>query len=887
MKRHITLGWRILMAIAVAGLAASCSDGSLLDVSGDIVPPAPIIITFKANPNPVKAGGNTDISWEVSGADKVEITAVAESGPAPAFHVETTELSGTSPATGLTATTSFTLTATKTSTSTETSGASGLLLRAKAGQIVIPEPAPAPPQPSESVVSQTITVAVLAGIEATITADDPVITAGEQTVIRWEVTSPAGGDITTVVTADTGEQFAATDQCDGDIATILAQPPMDPMPAKGCAVVAPTARTAYTVKGTDATGSEGTASTTVDVTEANVDAKIYVGADASQKEKLLMVDSFANPITVQWEVKPAGAKITVTAEMPTGVAAPSCQPALPQDVSDKAMASSSAVCTLSGETKFKIHAELGGSSDDDEAGVAFRGGNVALVISDPWAFDGEKVALDMELDDATKPNASIVENVLVNDASISSDLLNSLKQGNVIQVAGITARLPHVKVKLVYGGGKEMKYERVEVVDVSVKALDEDVAGVKSMALVQNANGDIDRFAGVQMGGVRSGKVVSGFNDGIARVYKNGGAINFGFGNAIKAYSDMQSIWTSAFFEAMKTYPTAVAVRDGNPQEIYAAPTGAVMRSTDGGATWKDIAILRIQSEKKSDTPVTHPTCGRADEGGQRTQAGAPAPSDHAFVSLHEVCDVVARKDGRVIIGTDWGVYVEQNIDNGSVNLWIGKPADGKTGADVGALTYGHVVNKLVDVMAFDSATDMIFAAADHGVFKSVDGGIHWEQFGDITGPVYALAYDARNKILFAGTENGVSSSPIDAANWKPVGSIASPVLSLAIDPSAPLASTTILAGTPTGISIMRDGATWAKIMLQGGDQPVEALGMLTKAEGDTVKYGIGIGTSLGELFRTFKVMAMSSAPAEEPKADTLPPGTVTDEPTGHGIVSN
>jgi hypothetical protein len=871
MKTPITHACRLLLAIAVASMAAACSDGELLTSGvGDITAPTPSIAEFYANPESVKAGESTTITWKAVNADAVEITAVASDSSPVSFHVETTELEGSAVASGLTATTNFTITATKTTVaSTDDSGSApaGMLL-AKGGEIRF-GPDVAPTNPSQNpgttpsaptLATETITVVVVSGsLGATMAADAGSVAAGERTVIRWEVTPPDG--VTTVVSSDSGEAIVATDKCDGDIEAIAAEAAVEPMPAKGCAVVAPTSKTVYTVNGIDASGRKGEASATVDVTKADINAEIFLSADAqSEKVKHLQVGSYTQPIVVSWKVTPAAAKVTITAQSATGVPSATDCP-LPTAAVDQA--EGSVTCKVSSETKFLLHAELGAATDDDDADVTLKIGNAALMIADQWAFEGEQVTLDIALAPSSDPNQ--IEQILIDETPMSAENLAALTKNGDVKVAGVRVKAPSVSVKLMPKSGMAVEYKTVQVVDLSVKMPDEDVSAVTSIAFGANKDGELDRFAGVQMGGVRNGAEVKSFNKGVARLYRNGGAINFDFGKSIKEAAGMQKMWTDAFFDNLAAYPVAVALKAGSPQDIVAGVTGAVMRSKDGGTTWENIMVTRRRAASSSVSP-DHITCGRGDDGGQKILTGGKRPEFSGdFISLNEICDISARADGRVIVATDFGIQVEDNIDDATWS-WKGTPAVGKTGEEEGYVTFGHVVNKLLDLQPIDG-TEKIFAAVDNGVFVSVDKGVSWTKFGTQTAPVFALAYDARNKQLYIGDGVGISAASIEDGNsFAAVGNVATAVLAIAIDPNTPVASVTIVAGTPTGMVITRDGGvTWTKLALPGGDREVRALGLVSTSTSTNVNYGIALGTSGGELFRSFKVStAMEIQPQEQ-----------------------
>ena len=221
---------KLLTVAVVAMVIAGCADGEMKfgGQDFDIMAPQPSILAFYATPDTIKAGQSTTLSWEVIGADSVEITAISSGAPVD-FHIKTDELSGSAGTPALSATTDFVITATKQlveTEETESPPAEGEMsesayvpIAQKFKDEVAPE-APAA-DPTVASVSETFTVTVIPadGISATITADHEEIAPGDSTIIRWEVT-PADGVVVSV-SADSQEPIIATDQCDGDMQSIL------------------------------------------------------------------------------------------------------------------------------------------------------------------------------------------------------------------------------------------------------------------------------------------------------------------------------------------------------------------------------------------------------------------------------------------------------------------------------------------------------------------------------------------------------------------------------------------------------------------------------------------------------------------------------------------
>jgi hypothetical protein len=884
MKKTMRHAWQLLGVVALLAMVAGCADGELATpVSPDITPPAPIIIKFAATPSTIESGATTTISWEVAGADEVEITAVSSTGAMVDFNVKTEDLSGEAPV-SLTSTTDFVLTATKSADNMETEeGEEDTegedITLSKGGQIQFgPEPVDEQPSgsatPAISSVTQTITVTVVdaSNLTATLNADKPVVAVGEQTVIRWTV-NPAE-NVSVVVTADSGEAISPTDACEGSITDILGQPVADPVPAVGCAVVAPSTMTTYLVTATDSTGDKASDTAVVDV-EGDVNAKIMAAKDetSTPEDNILQVESFNKPVIISWTVTPEAAKVTVTA-------APSatCTPELPVDAEGQTTGSAS--CTISGETRFTIKATLGTETDTDDVIVSAAGGNAGLVVADAWAFKGETISLDMRL--TTKTNPDVVAKLLINGSEADSSVVEQLKSGSTVSVPVINVVEP-VHIQLMDSSGEELDSEdKVSVVGLAVKGLASTLTPdatitERRVSHVMFDESDGTPYAGVELDYTdmdRGGKFF-----GKARIYKNHAAIEFNFVKSIKDYAGMDDLWNDAFFYDMDTYPTVVGVRKNVTNDIFAGTTGAIMRSSDGGSSWENVMVSRRRADTGYNNSQVdgHPTCGRAPEGGQKIQHHRKPQFLGDFISLNQVCDIIVLESGRVIAAMDFGVMVEKNIDNDNL-VWVGIPSEGVDLDELGALTFGKVVNDILEV------DGKIFAATSEGIYVSSkeQGGIGWESFDkddDVDGPVWSLAYDKRNDKIYAGNDFGIHASPPSSPDWDDIGLDTTPVLSIAVDPKSPVAKMTIIAGTPTGVMITRDGGhNWNSITLEGGEQPVESLAIYATDSGSTVNYSIAMGTSLGELFQdAIQVGAQTVPPADLPTY-TLAPGMIVQE---------
>ena len=848
---------KLLTVASVAFVIAGCSDGELNLGSGqdfDISTPAPIIISFFAEPDHVVEGESTTVSWEVAGADSIEITAVTATGAPIDFHVESDELSGSATASSLTSTTDFIITATKQAMMMEGEGEEELEdtelaesvwvslgsdesggqieLEGEEGEEDGAEDALPPPTPGVSSVSQAITVIVdsLADVTAEITADDVDVAAGTPTIIRWKV-SPEDADVT--VTADSNEEIAGTDQCDGDIASISAAGVVGTVPAVGCAVVQPTESTEYTINAVSSDGGEAEESVKIRTSSVDVNAEIFVDGQAN-----LGVKGFPATVTVSWAATPKEATVAITSST-----AADCTPAL-----SEATSVGSAECTVSSGTKFSIVATLGDKTGDDSADVynAGAGGSAGLVIPNQWAFEGEKVEVEVELDAATKSNAEIIEKLVVGTKEFTGEALAPLKSGSFkLKASDVLVGSSGVPVSLVYGGGHEAKTKTVEVVQLAFKNKDASVKKVSSITFDSELK---HRYTGVMM---------DGLNDGNAIIYRDGGRlapINF-MAPIQEAASGMLK---DILFEDVSEYPAVVGVREDSPDELYVGVTGSVMRSTDGGGSWEPVLVTVRQARKPYSGDGSHKTCGR-----DTVQPGRKPKIDGDIVSFNRICDIVSLSDGTLIVATDIGIRTEKNIDDGEMN-WFG----GFKNGSVTDPTQGNVVNDL------EVVDNKVFAATDAGVFVSEDG-ITWDSFGG--SETYAIAYDKNNDLLYAGTESGISKAAVSSdGNWESAG-IEQAVVSIAVDKKhSSVGSTTVIASSVSGdtgsVQISRNGGTsWNEISLGNVDN-VDAISSVALASTEVaggVEYRIALGSNTGsELFATKIVSAVNASSSSDDAAD-------------------
>ena len=201
---------------------------------------------------------------------------------------------------------------------------------------------------------------------------------------------------------------------------------------------------------------------------------------------------------------------------------------------------------------------------------------------------------------------------------------------------------------------------------------------------------------------------------------------------------------------------------------VYVGGRGAVLKSTDGGDTWKAIG------------------------------SGLPRGdlSALAFDPTQPSIAYVARRTSR---GTPGGVY---------------KSGDGAATFVPASMGLPDALDLEVRALLVDPATpSTLWAGTSAGLFRTVDGAGLWTQVGaGLPTPVAALALDASRRRLYAGTvsswTNGVFVSEDGGDGWTPADADLRRVsarLGIAALAVAPSRADTVYAGT-VGLCVARSG---------------------------------------------------------------------------------
>jgi len=793
-----TFSWalKILPVLAVVFLTA-CDDGELRvrKQNFSITPASPVIVKFDADPNQILAGESSTITWEVSGADAIEITSVGKDGSSP-IHVETKEAAGTVVAKNLTADTDFIITATvaagaEAEDDVVPKGISISAYPPKGEDVAIGGKVEDPSGSSTALPStKTITVKVVSAeeVSAMITADKGTLAEGESTIIRWTVTPE---DSAVEVVDDSGvaagPTYAGDDCLISDPDELLDRgTPTETVPAKGCSVASPLESSVYTVTGTSKSGSIGSADVKIAVAPARISAEITVN-----DVKEARVANFSEPVTVAWKSEPVGAPVKITANPPVE----SCTPELPDG---QVVEYASASCVVSAPTEFSISVETPTGSAEDTARLSKSEVQAEIDIrSDEWAFEGEEIAISIQPKEGTE--ASAIKEIQISDRRESSGIKRVTMP--VATPIKVVVPMDGVRIKMINSADEETDYgTRVRALTTIAEEVAAEAEAITAM--VFDPANVTDRFVGIQL---------PGWNGGVARIYKNGGERNVNFG--AEAIKDFESYFHEYPLEAKQIkFPVhAIAFRK-DPKQIFVGTSGAVTVSDDDGMTFKLVATLFRISRDGKDYQGSHPTCRGM------TQNGVKASHKKQLVSFNQVCDIEVGSGGRLLIASDNGTFMLSDVDAYMADSpevsFVGRPTDESKAAEEGKLTYKHVVD---DLECVDANCDKVFAATDSGVLVSEDGGATWADFGSIGSKAFKLL--KMGEKLYAATESGVYETDISSASWKSMG-LGESSKSLAIDPNESASGHRMLiAGTDSGVYVTRDsGATWSLIDAAGSE---------------------------------------------------------------------
>ena len=178
----------------------------------------------------------------------------------------------------------------------------------------------------------------------------------------------------------------------------------------------------------------------------------------------------------------------------------------------------------------------------------------------------------------------------------------------------------------------------------------------------------------------------------------------------------------------------SVSVHPADPREVLAACVNGLMRSSDGGASWSKVSLpgvtasttySRLEVCHAPSQPGTVYVAGCAGRRGflwRRSGTGSAfaaetvPPAMKLSQAWYDWCLAVAPHDASLVY---WG----------AIDLFRGKRgAGGMVWANISSRSSGDSIHPDQHGLAFDPADPrVVYACNDGGVFRSLDGGEHWQ----------------------------------------------------------------------------------------------------------------------------------------------------------------
>jgi photosystem II stability/assembly factor-like uncharacterized protein len=215
------------------------------------------------------------------------------------------------------------------------------------------------------------------------------------------------------------------------------------------------------------------------------------------------------------------------------------------------------------------------------------------------------------------------------------------------------------------------------------------------------------------------------------------------------------------------------------PGSPYGADSGRILRTTDGGATWKlqyagGYALYGV-SFMDANTGMAvgqNGTIMRTTDGGGTWNAQSSGTTNGlwAITFIDAKTAIVAGDSGTILRTTNTGVTWTPLATDTRATLWGISFADAKTGIVVGdrdavlctvdgGVTWktlhdnndGGFLGGLRGI--FLTGPDSGTAVGGQGIWRTTDGGVTWrQQFSSSVGPMYGIAFTDTNTALAVGT---------------------------------------------------------------------------------------------------------------------------------------
>jgi photosystem II stability/assembly factor-like uncharacterized protein len=288
-----------------------------------------------------------------------------------------------------------------------------------------------------------------------------------------------------------------------------------------------------------------------------------------------------------------------------------------------------------------------------------------------------------------------------------------------------------------------------------------------------------------------------------------------GPGVGVSKSTDAGVTWSLANAGISTARWTAVAVSPADPNLLYAGGDNlGIYRSTDQGESWQPtveppshaVSVIAVAPSKPSVIYAAADTVLVSQDSGASWQGiGSALPQGGA-----SNCVAVDPANARHALVCSWGQGIYETLDGGTT--WAQR-------------IYGF--RRLwINAIAFDPSNSSIAYAAADGVYKSVDGGRNWAPYDDglptpnpfqpsIPVDVSALAIDPRvtTTVYASAGSYGIFKSIDGGLHWSQIFSPPASddaVGSILVDPMAP---SNVYAATSQGVIRSADGGlTWSPL---------------------------------------------------------------------------
>ncbi len=266
-----------------------------------------------------------------------------------------------------------------------------------------------------------------------------------------------------------------------------------------------------------------------------------------------------------------------------------------------------------------------------------------------------------------------------------------------------------------------------------------------------------------------------------------------------------------------------------DPRRLYAATRSGVTRSLDSGATWQLVGrsqhVHRVLVAPPALLALGEQAIFRSLDGGDTWKSVAEVAARTIARDPHDPARLLIAGPDRFAVSSDHGASWQSRAlpfpatPQVPLSRRAAKPPRPASPLPL-ILNLGPDDDHVAAIAVDPRNLETVYAASQHGVWKSLDAGDSWSFAGvglELT-DVHALAIDRENPgVLYAGTHGaGVWKSTDGGGDWRPArrGLADLTIHGLAIDSHN---AQILYAGTRAGLSISRDGAgSW-----QMFEQPV------------------------------------------------------------------